>query len=66
MPTYVYECETCQTQKEEVFSMKEKPDTIPCEKCGKPAPSVLTPSNFKVNGYNASNNYSYTSKDRRK
>lgn len=42
MPTYVYRCRDC-GDTQQSFSMKEKPDSIPCPGCSATAPSVFTP-----------------------
>lgn len=58
MPIYVYACEHCKAENEEMFSIKARPDFINCKSCGKAAHRVISPGQFTVNGANAANNYS--------
>lgn len=40
-PTYSYYCQSCKTTTEEMFSMKNKPDSLTCIHCGKTAHSII-------------------------
>jgi putative FmdB family regulatory protein len=57
-PMYVYNCEACKHEQEELFSIKNRPDFITCQKCGGSAKHVLAPGQFEVKGANAANRYS--------
>lgn len=41
-PHYDYYCSFCKTTTEEMFSMKNKPDSLTCVHCGKTAHSVIS------------------------
>lgn len=41
-PHYEYYCQSCKTTTEEMFDMKNKPDTLTCTHCGKIAHSVIS------------------------
>jgi putative FmdB family regulatory protein len=43
MPTYEYLCEKCNVVREHVSHIEQRPESLPCPKCGKPAyQAVLT------------------------
>lgn len=49
MPIYEYLCEPCDAATDTVCKYSEKPATLPCSQCGKPAyPCMSKPSHFKV------------------
>jgi len=51
-PTYTYYCQNCKAETEEMFSIKNKPDTLTCIHCGKTAHSVIsTGSSFHLKGH---------------
>lgn len=58
MPIYIYYCESCKTEFEELFSSLSRPDFITCKECGSSAKRSLGAGHFKVKGANAANNYS--------
>jgi len=49
MPTYVYECEDCEHQKEVFHGMNEEPEII-CDKCGKPMEKIIAPGGSFILG----------------
>jgi putative FmdB family regulatory protein len=57
-PFYIYYCEKCKTEFEELFSMKNKPNAITCAKCGGTAHSQIASGHFVINGASAANRYS--------
>jgi putative FmdB family regulatory protein len=57
-PIYVYRCDTCKADNEEIFSIKNRPDAINCKVCNSVARYQLAPTQFEVKGANAANRYS--------
>jgi len=56
MPLYEYYCATCVKTFESIERMGTK--EVPCRKCGEQASKVISPTNFKINGYSYANGYS--------
>ena len=70
MPIYKFECSECGFDFEHIMSVKEgqtfngiKSDCPKCEK-RKCVKKVMSPSNFKINGYSERNGYSSTSEEK--
>ena len=57
MPTFEYYCEACKHTTELFTTIKNKPDTISCEKCSQTARAILAAVQFKVKGANYKNGY---------
>jgi len=57
MAIYEYFCSECKSIQEEMFSYKNRPDSISCKKCGKVAHFVISSGQFEVRGANAANRY---------
>ena len=49
MPTYVYECENCDCQKEVFHKITEEPE-VKCDQCGKPMCRIITPGSGFILG----------------
>lgn len=60
MPTYSYYCSNkkCKAETEHFCSIKERPETIKCNKCGKIAVQSITAPHFTINGASFANGYS--------
>ena len=59
MPLYLYSCPVCGSTVEEIKPMNKMDELPQCEKCVfEMMVRVISPSNFVVKGYNASNGYS--------
>lgn len=57
-PIYTYYCDACKAEQEEMFSLKNRPDSLTCNKCGQTARYQISGTQFEVKGANAANRYS--------
>lgn len=57
-PIYIYFCEKCKVETEELFSSLSRPETIHCKECYGEAKLTVGSGHFKVKGANAANSYS--------
>jgi putative FmdB family regulatory protein len=72
-PTYSYYCQNCKTTTEEMFSMKNKPDTLTCIHCGKVSHSIIDNQNgrgfilkghgWSFDGYAGKSNFKFGGSD---
>lgn len=60
MPTYSYFCtnKKCGVETEYFCSIKDRPETVECNKCGKVANQSVTAPHFTINGASFANGYS--------
>lgn len=58
MPIYEYKCPDCGAIKLDIRSKESRNVPDFCKICRKDMPKILSPSSFKVNGFNESNGYS--------
>lgn len=57
-PLFVYQCDRCNYDNDEIFTYQSRPDFITCQKCQSPAHLRIATPHFTINGANAQNRYS--------
>jgi len=62
MPIYEYKCNKCGKIWEILHIHTKEPFKLLCDVCNEDCDKIVSKSNFKVNGFNAANNYSTTEK----